>query len=79
MDKLTTIRELIAGVLGVSPDQITAQTVQTDLPEWDSVNHLNLMLAIEDKFGVRLSLDDMARLRSVEAMSKFLERACPSK
>jgi citrate synthase len=79
MDRLAAIRELIAGMLGISPDRVTAQTVQADLPEWDSVNHLNLMLGIEDSFGVRLSVDDMARLRSVDAMLKYLEGACPSK
>jgi acyl carrier protein len=78
MDQLTTIRELLAGILGVSADRITAQTVQGDLPEWDSVNHLNLILGIEDAFGVRLDVDDMTQLRSVDAILKYVERACPS-
>lgn len=78
MDRFETVRDLIAATLGLARGQITPQTRQADVAEWDSVGHLNLMLALEDTFGVHLEVEDMARLNSVEAMLHFLETACPS-
>ncbi len=78
MNHLESIRELMATTFGVAPEQISASTSQADIPEWDSVGHLNLMMAIEDAHGVRMTVEDMTRLSSVQAILTFLEEACPS-
>jgi acyl carrier protein len=78
MDRLQAVRELMANILGVSSERIAANTVQADIPEWDSVSHLNLMLSLEDAFGIRLGIEHIARLRSVGEILKHLETACPS-
>jgi len=78
MDRFSTLRELTATTFGISPDSITPATKQQDITEWDSVGHLNLMLSIEDTFGVKLDVEDMTRLTSIGAILTFLESACPS-
>jgi acyl carrier protein len=79
MDRFETIRDLMADLFGVPADRITTESSQDDIPEWDSISHLNLMLALEDAFGVSLDVEDIRRLRSVNAILKFVESACPSK
>lgn len=56
------IRRLIANVLNVDkiPD------------EWDSVHHLELMLAIEEQFGVTMTAEEMTRLTSLDAIERYL-------
>ena len=78
MDKFDAVQELMALTFGVPSSAITPETIQADVPEWDSVANLNLMLALEDAFGITLGVDDMARLTSVRAMLDYLETACPS-
>ncbi len=72
-ERLDTVRELVALTFGVDEARVNATTVQDDLEEWDSVGHLNLMLAVEDEFGVRLEVDDMTRLTSVRSLLAHLE------
>jgi acyl carrier protein len=34
---------------------VTAETTANDVPGWDSMSHVNLIMAIERTFGVRFS------------------------
>lgn len=78
MKHLNAVRELIALTFGIPPDQVTLDTKQNDLAAWDSIGHLNLMLALEDAFNITLELEEMARLTSVAALLEHLEKVCPS-
>ena len=55
MEHLNTLREVMALTFGVPEASITESTTQGDLPEWDSVGQLNLMLGVEDAFGVTVT------------------------
>jgi acyl carrier protein len=44
-----------------------------DVPGWDSLAHVNLVLALEKEFGVRLRAALLARLRNVEEMALHIE------
>ena len=41
-------------------------------PEWDSVGHFSYLMAIEDRFGIRFSIDEIAELKTVEEIHKNL-------
>jgi acyl carrier protein len=72
------LQDVFAEILGVERSAIRPETVQGEIPEWDSVGHLNLMLGLEDRFGVSFDVDDLTRLNSVEAILVYLNRACAS-
>ena len=78
MNHLNTVRDLIALAFGVGGDDISVDTVQADVPAWDSVGHLNLMLMLEDNFKIALQVEDMVKLTSVKAILEFLAAARPS-
>lgn len=67
------VRETVAACFGLAPEDVLPGTAQDDLAAWDSVGHLNLMLSVEDVFGVTLDVPDMEKLTSVEAIVGFLE------
>jgi acyl carrier protein len=77
-DHLAGVREVMHLVFGIPPEQIGPTTSQPDVPEWDSVGHLNLMLGLEGRFGVTLDVSDLTRLTSVAAIVDYLNEACPS-
>jgi acyl carrier protein len=43
-------------------------------PDWDSVVHLNLILALESEFGVRFATAEIPQLNSVGKLRARLER-----
>lgn len=44
---------------------VVRQTTAHDIPEWDSLMHVSLVVAVEQHFGVRFSSGDVARLQNV--------------
>jgi len=59
------VRGVMSAVFGVDESAIQAEASADTLPQWDSVTHLQLMLALEDAFGVQFAADEMASLRSL--------------
>ena len=71
-DRLEEVREVMHLAFGIPPEQIQPSTSRSDIPEWDSVGHLNLMLGLEGHFGVSFQIDDLTRLNSVAAILEYL-------
>jgi acyl carrier protein len=54
--------------------EITPQTSQHDVPKWDSLQHIALVTAIEQSFGISLSMDEMIEMRTVADICNVLDR-----
>lgn len=70
---LTRVCEVVAETFGLPSTDVTATTTRDDIPEWDSIGHLNLALQIEETFGVSFSVEEMSRLNSVAAIAEEVE------
>jgi acyl carrier protein len=67
------LRDMIAVTLKAPPDRVTADATSERIPGWDSLGHVNLMIAFEQTFDLVLDVEDFPKLNSVPAMLKFLE------
>ena len=67
------LEEVIAGALRVSPAKVTDTLAFNAIPEWDSLAHMELMLALESAYGVSIDEDRMIELISVGAIRQFVE------
>jgi acyl carrier protein len=68
------LSETISSVLKVSVESITPDTSQQNTAAWDSMAHLQLVLRLEDAFGVRFRSDEIPVLTSVGLIRDALER-----
>lgn len=59
-------------VLSVPPEQLGDNTSPASTPQWDSVAAMNLVLAIEDEFDVKLSTREIMAMRSIAIVKKVL-------
>jgi acyl carrier protein len=66
------LRETLAITLNLDPAEVTETTRQEETGNWDSLAHVNLMVALEETFGVALEPEDFPRLTSVSAILTFL-------
>lgn len=73
MSVFEQLREAIAITLKVPPGAITETTKDEDIPAWDSLGHLNLMMTLEQTFDVVLDVEDFDKLKSVPAMIEYLK------
>lgn len=69
------IKQVMASTFGVPVGVIPDDARINELPEWDSLRHLELMLALETAFAVRISTDRMLELLSLEAIEDYLKGA----
>lgn len=71
---LATVRDLCreafiafaAGVLKVPRERLSGETAQGSIPEWDSVNHLRLVMEAEPRFGVSYPLERIPTLKTID-------------
>ena len=47
---------------------ISDSTNSSDIEEWDSLNHINLVVAIEKEIGIKFSFEELATFKDVGAM-----------
>lgn len=48
--------------------EIQESTNSDDIEDWDSLNHINLVVAIEKQFKIKFSLEELSGLKDVGAM-----------
>ena len=63
----------MADVLDIPVGQISSETSPDTVETWDSINHLSLVLALEQIFGVAFDLDEIPELTSIDAMVRAIE------
>lgn len=44
-----------------------------DIDEWDSIGNFNLILSIEQKYGVKFKMEDLQNINSVKDIKKLLK------
>jgi citrate synthase len=66
------LEEVIAGTLRINSAKVTDALAFNAIPEWDSLAHMELMLALEAAYGVSIDEDRMIELISVGAIRSFL-------
>ncbi len=59
------IRELVADVLDLDEDKVTAELSPDDTEYWDSMNHLRLVTALEEEFDIKLTMDEVQSIENV--------------
>jgi acyl carrier protein len=67
------IQTLLAEAIQVPIEEIAPDLAFGDLPQWDSMGHMEVMLRLEEKFGVEINADTIAALVSIPEICKHLE------
>ncbi len=73
-------RGLVAHALSVSVDRVTSDARIYDLPVWDSLGQLSIVLALEQAIGVRIAdpatFDSLTSIRGIAAfLTAFMRRS----
>ncbi|MEU9507280.1 acyl carrier protein [Micromonospora sp. NPDC048170] len=69
----TRVREVVASVFGVAPDELPAHLAPETLEGWTSLRQIQLMMALENAFGIEIDPNLLPALASGPAIVRFLE------
>lgn len=72
MELIEKVRLIVSDVLEIDANKISAESHQTDIAEWDSLAQLRLVTALEEEFGVKPTMREIADLTSIPAITRYL-------
>lgn len=66
------LTEIFRELFGIEDIALTPNTTAEDIEGWDSFNHVNIVIATETRFGVRLHAREIEELKSVGDLVKII-------
>jgi acyl carrier protein len=67
------IQALLAEAIQVPVEQIPPDLAFGDLPQWDSMGHMDVMLLLEERYAVEINSDTIASLTSIPVICNYIE------
>ena len=67
------LKKVILSQLNLDDFDLTDDTIAPDVPGWDSLNHINIILAVEESFNVKFKSMELLRLKQVGDLQKLLD------
>lgn len=71
---LDQVRGIASDLFGLPVNRIISESSPETIEGWDSIQHLNFVLALEEKFGFQLSPEEMEEMRNVGEAARLVER-----
>jgi acyl carrier protein len=65
---------VIRSVFALTVPELDPAWTSDDLPQWDSVGHLNLIVAIEKEFNVKIEIEEMFDVQSLGDIEPILRK-----
>ena len=53
---------------------VSEVTTAADVPTWDSLSNINMIIAVEKAFGVKFSIKDVRSLKNVGELLELIKR-----
>ena len=75
-DKIT---EIIVEQLGVKPEEVTAEASFVDDLGADSLDTVELVMALEEEFGIEIPDEDAEKIQTVGDAIRYIEEKSSSK
>ncbi len=58
---------------------LTPETTAADIAEWDSFNHINIIVAVEESFGIKFQTAETEELKNVGHFVELIQKKLPGK
>jgi acyl carrier protein len=71
---VTTLESIFKNVFTNYKDEINKDLSSDDVEDWDSMNHLNLMVEIQDEFNVQFDFSEIITIETVGDIISLLEQ-----
>jgi acyl carrier protein len=67
------VQGIASDLFGVPASQISRESSMESIESWDSTQHLNLVLALEERFNIQFSPEEMEQMRNIGSTVKLVE------
>ena len=74
MDNEARIINIIAKTFNIDRTAVDENASMDNVPEWDSLNHLRLIMSIEEEFGISLDPEDIVRFQDFQSALTIINK-----
>lgn len=74
---LVKLTEVFRDVFDMPTVTLTKETTAEDIDEWDSVNHIMLVVEIERQFGVKFQTSEIEEMKNVGDLIHLIDKKRP--
>lgn len=67
------LKSVVASILGLEASDIGDATSTDNVPQWDSVRHMNLVIALEESFAITIPDDEVATMTSFPIIKAIVD------
>lgn len=71
---LDRVRGVAADIFHLPASRLTAEASPETIATWDSVEHLNLVVTLEQEFSLKFAPEEIEELKSIGKIAEVLER-----
>ena len=72
MEIKNTLQEIFRDILDIDDLILDNKTSASDIEEWDSLAHINLVVAIELEYKIKFGLGELQDLKNIEDMINII-------
>jgi len=73
------VHDIISDVLDQPDLRLDASTTADNVEGWDSFNHINIVVAVESRFGIKIHTAEIEELRNVGELVELIEKKLNSR
>lgn len=66
------LNEVFRDVFDDEDITVTDETTADDIEEWDSLEHINLLAAVEQEFGMKFTMGQVVSMKNVGEMADII-------
>ena len=70
---LSRVRSIFSDIFQIPLEQVKPESSPDNIANWDSLQHLNLVLALEQEFNVQFTPEEIEQILSVELAAALLD------
>jgi acyl carrier protein len=72
-DKLDKrLEKVIRSVFSIEAGPVDENWTSENIPEWDSVGHLNLIMEVEKEFNIKIEIEEMFEIEKLADITRIL-------
>ena len=70
------VLDVLAKFFKTDVEQLSDENKLVDIPGWDSLKHMNLIVALETTFGIQFEMEDIMAMDSIGSIQQVVVRMC---
>ena len=67
------LNEVFRDVFDDESITVNENTTSSDIEDWDSLEHINLVVAVEQEFGIKFNMGEVTTMKNVGEMVNIIE------